>query len=267
MPAVGSRMNLVVPPHQAETLIVGGIPTVRLTRAELAERMVQDCLRARSGEVALPRLVFSSNGATIAYYHGDTAIRQLFDQADLIDADGMPLVFATRLFCAEPLQQRVATTDFIHDAAEAAIRDGLRFYFLGSRPDVARHAAETLGRLHPGLKIVGTRDGFFKREDEAQICREIVEAGTDVVWLGLGTPLQERFAVANRERLAGVGWIKTCGGLFDHYNGTVARAPQWVQDSGFEWLFRAMQEPRRLGWRYLSTSPRALYHLLTNTRG
>jgi exopolysaccharide biosynthesis WecB/TagA/CpsF family protein len=87
----------------------------------------------------------------------------------------------------------------------------------------------------------------------------------DVLWLGLGSPLQESFAVRNRLRLKGVGWIRTCGGMLDYYSGRAPRAPLWMQKAGLEWLFRSAQEPQRLGSRYLRTNLPALYHLLTKT--
>lgn len=248
-----------------DTLFVGGIKSIRATRRELTDIMVADSLAARSGALPFPKLVVASNGYVIAMYHKDAEFRHLIDQADIVDVDGMPSVFATRLFCKEPLKERVATTDFIHDACRVAAEKGLRFYFLGSKPGVAEKAAENLQNLYPGLKIAGTRHGYFTRDREEEICRAIVEAGTDLLWIGLGSPLQERFAVRNRERLAGLTWIRTCGGLFDFYSGRVPRAPQWMQNAGLEWLYRVIQEPRRLAGRYLATNSSALYHLATKT--
>ena len=248
-----------------DLLFVGGIKSIRATRKELTDIMVVDAAAARSGALALPKLVVASNGYVIATYHKNAEFRHLIDQADIVDVDGMPSVFATRLFCKEPLKERVATTDFIHDACRVAAEKGLRFYFLGSKPGVAAKAAENLEKLYPGLQIAGTRHGYFTREEEQDICREIVEAGTDLLWLGLGSPLQERFAVRNRENLAGLGWIRTCGGLFDFYSGRIPRAPQWMQRVGLEWLYRVIQEPRRLAGRYLATNSSALYHLVTKT--
>ncbi len=251
--------------QEYDILFVGGIKSIRATRMELADIMAADAFAARSGALALPKLVVASNGYVIATYHKNAEFRDLIDQADIVDVDGMPSVFATRLFCKRPLKERVATTDFIHDACRVAVEKGLRFYFLGSEQGVAEKAAETLQAIYPGLQIAGTRHGYFGREEEKDICRAIVEAGTDLLWVGLGSPLQERFAVRNRENLAGLGWIRTCGGLFDFYSGRVPRAPQWMQNIGLEWLYRVMQEPRRLAGRYLATNTSALYHLVTKT--
>jgi N-acetylglucosaminyldiphosphoundecaprenol N-acetyl-beta-D-mannosaminyltransferase len=248
-----------------DTMLIGGIPTLRASRQELAMRMVADCALARSGQMATPRVMTSSNGHVIARFRRDAAFRDLIMQADAVDADGQPLVIASRLFSKTPLRERVATTDFIHDAAKAAAAHGLRFYFLGAKPGVAQVAADHLRSLYSDLQVVGVRDGYFGPAQENQICRDIVGREADVLWVGLGSPAQESFAIRNREKLAGLGWIKTCGGMFDHYSGEVSRAPMWMQNAGLEWLYRMIREPLRLGPRYLTTNLSALYHLITAT--
>lgn len=245
--------------------IVGGIPTARISRAQLAAVMVEHVAAARAGELLAPKLMFSSNGSVIARYHVDKGFRALFDSADVIDPDGMPLVIASRILCRKPLPERVATTDFILDACAAAQGAGIRFFFLGGIEGNARKAADSLVAAYPGLRIVGTRHGYFSETEEAGICDEIVGAGTDILWLGLGSPLQEQFAVRNRDRLKGLAWIKTCGGLFDHFTGQTKRAPIWMQNLGLEWLARTAQEPRRLAKRYLLSNPVAAYYLSTQT--
>jgi N-acetylglucosaminyldiphosphoundecaprenol N-acetyl-beta-D-mannosaminyltransferase len=248
-----------------ESVIIGGIRTARVTRAELAQIMASDISLARGGYLQKPRIVTSSNGTTIAKYHTSRHFRQLLNQADLVDADGMPVVFASRIFCRKRINERVATTDFVLDAAAAAVENGSRFYFLGGKRGVAEEAARTLRILFPELQIVGIRDGYFKPEEEKEICREVREAGTDVLWVGMGSPRQEAFATANRDQLAGVAWIRTCGGLFDHYTSKARRAPCWMREWGLEWVHRARMEPFRLGIRYLWTNPVALFFLLTRS--
>jgi N-acetylglucosaminyldiphosphoundecaprenol N-acetyl-beta-D-mannosaminyltransferase len=247
------------------TLTVGGIVCSRMDRAELATAMVRDTMKARSGELAEPRIVISSNGMVVARYHSNPAFRAVVDAADIVDVDGMPLVMATKLLCRKPLRERVATTDFIHDACKAATREGIRFFFLGASPGVADEAARNLTEAYPGLQIVGVRHGYFTPDHEEELCAEIRASGADVLWVAMGSPFQERFALRNRSKLNGLSWIRTCGGLFDFCAGRVPRAPGWMQAAGFEWLFRTLQEPRRLAGRYFRTNPAALFHLLTKT--
>lgn len=245
---------------------IGGIATARVTRRQLTEIMVSDVHRARARRLVRPNVVVASNGSVIARYHRDASYRALIDNADIVDPDGMSLVFATRLLSKQPLHERVATTDFLIDAATAAEREGIRFFFLGAKPGVARRASHRLTALFPALQIVGVRHGYFEETDSSAICADILESGADVLWLGLGSPQQEAFAMRYRDQLGGLAWIRTCGGLFDHYGADVPRASMWMQRFGLEWLHRAALEPRRLGLRYLASNPLALYHLMTKTR-
>jgi N-acetylglucosaminyldiphosphoundecaprenol N-acetyl-beta-D-mannosaminyltransferase len=247
-------------------LCIGGVPIARMTGRDLCATMLADVTAARAGQRRQPRLVTSANGMVVAKYNRSPEFRALLDAMDVIDADGMPLVAASRLFHRTPLTERVATTDWVLDACELAREHGLRFYFLGARPGVAARAALHLVSRYPGLQIAGVHNGYFRDEDLPAICARIVEVGTDVLWVGMGSPLQERFAVRARDLLPGVGWVRTCGGLFDHYGGGVSRAPDWMQSAGLEWLYRAAREPVRLGLRYVLTNPLALFDLLVRTR-
>ncbi|MFC0205087.1 WecB/TagA/CpsF family glycosyltransferase [Novosphingobium soli] len=250
---------------QPGTLYVGGLPIVRLTSEQMCQVMVHDTARARTGLLKRPRVITSANGNTIAMYHSQSAFRALIDQMDVINADGMPLVVASRLFCTHPLPERLATTDFILDASRTAARSDLRFYFLGARPGVAARAADHLRAQFPGLQVVGTRHGYFEHGELAGICAEVRESGADVLWLGLGCGLQEAIALECRDQLPGLGWIHTCGGLFDYYGAGVSRAPVWMRKAALEWAYRGAREPLRLGWRYLTTNPSAFWHLATKT--
>lgn len=235
-------------------VIVGGVKVARVTRDELAARMTQ--------KNELPQLVFSANGQGVAMVHRDAAFRSAMDQADIIHADGMGVVFASRLFTSAPLPERVATTDFFHDAAKAAVQAGRTFYFLGGTEEENRAAAEAVEKLYPGL-IVGRHDGYG---DEAAMIADILAKKPDVVWVNLGRPRQEEFCVRYREALAGVSWLKTCGGLFKFLAGADSRAPLWLQKAGFEWLYRMLREPRRLAGRYLWTNALAVWLALTKSR-
>jgi exopolysaccharide biosynthesis WecB/TagA/CpsF family protein len=115
------------------------------------------------------------------------------------------------------------------------------------------------------LQIAGRRHGFFEPEDEQAICDEINASGADVLWVGLGVPLEYEFCLRHRSHLK-PGWIVTCGGCFNFAIGAYKRAPGWMQRAGLEWLHRVWREPRRLFWRYAVTNPLAIFLLLTRTR-
>jgi N-acetylglucosaminyldiphosphoundecaprenol N-acetyl-beta-D-mannosaminyltransferase len=244
--------------------IVGGMPIAIINRRDCARLMVELAIARR--DQATPALVFTSaNGQVLSMCEGSREIRALFLGCDLIAADGMPMVFASRLLCDRKLPERVATTDLIYEAAEIAQERGASFYFLGAAADVIDQAAKHLQRLYPRLNIVGYRHGYFSAAEEADVVAAIDDARPDILWLGLGVPAEQRFALCHRDRLR-VGVIKTSGGLFDFLSGKNRRAPEWMQAAGLEWAYRTYLEPRRLLGRYMSTNPHALFLLLTKTR-
>lgn len=268
MPARSGSVSFAAatrPQWEVPVVTIGGLPIAVIDRASSAELMV-DVALARRGTAQPPLIFTSANGQVLSLCDRDARVRDLFLQSDLIHADGMPLVFVSRLFHKTPLPERVATTDLIHDAAAVAQRRGARFYFLGATKAVVNQAVQRAKALHPQLDIVGYNSGYLRREgDEERVIAEINRAQPDILWLGLGAPAEQDFAVRNRDRLHGVGLIKTSGGLFDFLSGKNSRAPAWMQRAGMEWAYRIYLEPRRLAGRYLMTNPHALFLLLTRT--
>jgi N-acetylglucosaminyldiphosphoundecaprenol N-acetyl-beta-D-mannosaminyltransferase len=244
---------------------IGGLPIAVMDRARSAELMVDVALGRRNS--ALPPFVFTSaNGQVLSMCAREPRIRDLFLQSDLIHADGMPLVFVSRLFHRTPLPERVATTDLFHDVARVGQQRGVRVFFLGAAGAVVAKAVQRVRTLYPDLNVVGHDSGYLRREqDEERIVDSINDARPDILWLGLGVPAEQSFALRHRDRLRGVGLIKTSGGLFDFLSGKNARAPAWMQGAGLEWAYRIYLEPRRLAGRYLVTNPHALFLLLTRT--
>jgi exopolysaccharide biosynthesis WecB/TagA/CpsF family protein len=245
-------------------VIVGGIKIACLSRCELADLMVEDCLAARMIPSHTPKLVFSANGNSIARFAAEGEFRAQYADADIVHADGQPVVFASRLLTDAPIPERSATTDYFLDAAEAAQKTGLRFFLLGATEEVNARCAAILSARYPGLEIVGRRNGYFTRADEPAICEQINASGADIVWVGLGVPLEHGFCTRNKHRLR-AGWLVTCGGCFNFVTGDYSRAPEWMQAVGLEWLYRMAREPRRLFWRYAVTNPQALFLMLTRT--
>jgi N-acetylglucosaminyldiphosphoundecaprenol N-acetyl-beta-D-mannosaminyltransferase len=244
---------------------IGGLPIAVIDRARSAALMVDTAVSRR--DTAQPPLVFTSaNGQVLSMCARDARIRDLFLDADLIHADGMPLVFVSRLFSKTPLPERVATTDVFHDTALVAQQRGASIYLLGATKAVVDQAVRRTRELYPTLKIAGYNSGYLRRDgDEERIIADINQAKPDILWLGLGAPAEQSFAARNRDKLHGVGLIKTSGGLFDFVSGRNSRAPAWLQRIGLEWAYRIYLEPRRLAGRYLMTNPHAIFLLLTRT--
>ncbi|HWD29605.1 MAG TPA: WecB/TagA/CpsF family glycosyltransferase [Rhizomicrobium sp.] len=242
---------------------VGGIKTACVTRDQLAMLMVEDCLIARKTKQA-PKLVFASNGHAIALVATDKNFREHFAAADIVHADGQPVVMASRLLARQPVPERSATTDFIHDAARAAQAHGLKIFLLGATEQINAQCAEILRFQYPDLKIAGRRNGYFTRGDEAALCDEINASGADIVFVGLGVPLEYEFCTRNKHRL-NAGWVVTCGGCYNFVTGAYKRAPEWMQKFSLEWLYRLAREPKRLLWRYAVTNPLAIFFMVTRT--
>ncbi len=241
--------------------IIGGLPVAVLDRQQTAKLTIAAALSRRGRRS--PCLLFTTvNGQVVSLCASRPEIKRLFEEADLISADGMSVVFASRLGRAPPLPERVATTDAFHDLAAIASETDARFFFFGATEDVSWLAVQRVRESYPNLNIVGRQAGYFGRRDEPKIVEQINDAAPDILWIGLGVPHQQRFILRNRDRLTAVGVAKSCGGLFDFLAGKNRRAPAWMQAAGLEWAHRMFQEPARLGARYLTTNPHAAYWLV-----
>jgi N-acetylglucosaminyldiphosphoundecaprenol N-acetyl-beta-D-mannosaminyltransferase len=259
---VAAKMSALANELHVPWVSVGGLPLAVIDRANSAQLMI-DVAVARRGGGRSPPIITSANGQVISLCARDARMRALFLSADLIHADGMPLVFASRWKCRPPLPERVATTDLFHDVARLAELRGATFYLLGGKPDVIATAVRKVRERYPRLEVAGFRHGYVGRDETAQIVADINAARPDVLWVGMGVPNEQLFSQRHRAQLTNVGIIKTSGGLFDFLAERNSRAPQWMQTAGLEWLYRLALEPRRLFLRYLITNPHALYLLLT----
>lgn len=186
-------------------------------------------------------------------YSRSPEVRELLEGATLAVADGMPLVWASAL-AGCPLPARVAGSTLIYDLSEEAGRRQASVFFLGGAPGTAAGAAEVLAERCPGMRIAGTYCPPFGFEDDPalleEICDTVRSAGADLVFVALGFPKQER--LVTRLRTVAPNSFFVCVGIsFSFVTGEVARAPEWIQQTGFEWLYRLSQEPGRLWRRYL----------------
>ena len=245
---------------QTNYVTIGGIKTACASRQDLVDMMEADT----GGQRRSARLMFDINGHGLALSLLEKSYRQDLDAADIVHADGEPLVMASRWMTKSPVPERSATTDLFHDMAASAERSGKKFFLLGGTKDVVDACAQRMQELYPALAIVGARDGYFAESEEQAVCEEINASGADIVWVGLGKPKEQAFCVRNRDAIA-AGWLVTCGGCFNYVTGHYPRAPEWMQKTGTEWLHRMFTQPRKLAWRYISTTPLALFLLFTRT--
>jgi N-acetylglucosaminyldiphosphoundecaprenol N-acetyl-beta-D-mannosaminyltransferase len=228
-----------------------GVGVDPITVVELHAEIVRLLRGGRLG------LVLNVNAHCLNLCYRDRALRDSLNGADVVFCDGVGVVLAARILGGR-IPARITYAAWIWQLADFAAAEGLSLYFLGARPGVAQEAARRLRERFPGLRIVGVRHGYFDHsagsaENEA-VLEEINAAAPDILLVGLGMPLQERWLTENRQRLD-AGVALSCGAVFDYTSRRVSRGPRLLTEGGFEWLARLLREPRRLWRRYLLGNP------------
>jgi N-acetylglucosaminyldiphosphoundecaprenol N-acetyl-beta-D-mannosaminyltransferase len=178
----------------------------------------------------------------------DRSVRDAVIGSSLAYADGQSVVWAARLL-GIGVPERVATTDLIWPLAQRCAERGFGMFFHGAAPGVAARAAQRLAERFPGLRVE-VADGFT----QADVVAAVNASGADVLLVGLGDPMQQRWVARHADELD-VPVVLTCGGLFDWVSGDRRRPPAWMVRAGLEWAWRLVLEPRRLFLRYVLGNP------------
>jgi N-acetylglucosaminyldiphosphoundecaprenol N-acetyl-beta-D-mannosaminyltransferase len=228
-------------------VVLLGVPVDAVTLDQAAEHVVRSAKAGTGGWVITPNLDILRRTVR------DAEFRRMYDLATLRLADGMPLVWASKLK-RTPLPERAAGSDLIFALAAKAAAQGASIFLLGGNPGAAEKCAAVLCEKHEGLRIAGIEcpsPGFER--DSVQMERllaRVREASPDIVFVALGSPKQEKLIEILRQHLPRA-WFLGIGITFSFVAGEVKRAPMWMRKSGLEWLHRMLQEPRRLVKRYL----------------
>jgi N-acetylglucosaminyldiphosphoundecaprenol N-acetyl-beta-D-mannosaminyltransferase len=201
----------------------------------------------------------SINVAKLMALRTDGDLRAGVEDAELVTADGQPIVWASRLL-RDPLPCRVAGIDLMNALIGVAAEKGYRLFILGATREVLDVAVRRLEARHPGIRIVGHRDGYYAEAEEDDVAREIAASKADILFVAMSSPRKEYFLARYRHQM-GVPFVMGVGGAIDVCAGMVKRAPRVMQRIGLEWLYRLWQEPRRLGKRYLQTNTSFLWLL------
>jgi N-acetylglucosaminyldiphosphoundecaprenol N-acetyl-beta-D-mannosaminyltransferase len=186
----------------------------------------------------------------------DCDLHRWVSESDLICADGLGIVWGCRLL-GLPIAERVTGIDLMMRVLDVCAQKGFRVYFLGAKQPVLEAAIQEVRRRYLKINIAGSRNGYFEPHEEASIVEEIRASGADCLFVGITSPIKERFLNRYRDALGATLQLGV-GGSFDVIAGYVPRAPIWMQKCGLEWLFRLWREPRRLGPRYLRTNTQYL---------
>ena len=249
--------------HNNDPVPILGIPIDNLTMKETVECIHALVLAYRKD--GKPRLVATVNVDflvnTLRWFSAEPRhpeLLSILQHADLVTADGMPLIWASR-FLGTPLKERVTGADLVPRLATSAAEKKHALYFLGGKGEVGKKTAETLAGQNPGLIIAGVDAPFVHTQGEAlehsekednAIIQRINKTNPDILLVAFGNPKQEAWFQRNRCHLK-AGVTIGIGGTFEFITGGVSRAPLWMQQRGFEWIYRLLQDPKRLWKRYL----------------
>lgn len=198
----------------------------------------------------------------------DSDFRTILNSSVMTVPDGMPTVWVGKLQ-GHSTMARVFGPDYMLRMCELSVNAGYRHFFYGGDVGVAEKLAENLSLRYPGLKVVGMYTPPFRplnREEERDLLERVKAGRPQIFWVGLSTPKQERFMASYIHKLD-VSLMVGVGAAFDIHTGRISDAPEWVKNSGLQWLHRLAQEPRRLGKRYMINNPKFVWKIALQFSG
>ncbi len=248
--AISSDASMTVPGSNRIEFM--GCAIDSMTRQETLDQVLAWC-REDGGKA---RTLITLNAALLMMMKSNPELARACNAGDIIVADGMPIVWSTKLL-GTPLADRVAGVDLMQKLLEVGGEQGISVYFLGAKQEVIDTLLEICRQRYPGLKIAGSRNGYFSEGEHGEVIAGIAAAKPDILFIGMPTPFKEIWGERHREEL-GAKVIFGVGGSFDVIGGYVQRAPLWMQNIGMEWFWRLMMEPRKMWKRYLVTNTQFL---------
>ncbi|MEL7524740.1 MAG: WecB/TagA/CpsF family glycosyltransferase [Pseudomonadota bacterium] len=241
-----NKVDLNLPIRVGAT-VIGPLSILRMNTEE-AVQLVRTSVRLR-----YPVEIAICNAHTTLTALDNPAFAAVLQEMTLLN-DGIGVDLASRFLTGKGFPDNLNGTDLV-PAILSDIDLPLRIFLLGANESRVQLAKDHIERVYPQHQVVGARNGYFDLADSSAICTEINRAAPDLLLVGMGNPRQENFIVQNRANLDATVAIGV-GALFDFMSGSVIRAPKMVQAAGLEWLFRLLQEPRRLFHRYVIGIPR-----------
>ncbi len=199
------------------------------------------------------------NVAKLVNMQADPVLATSVNACDVINIDGMGVVLGAR-FCGHEVPERVAGVDLFHNLLAMSAKQDFPVFLLGAEEAIVEKTAKTVKSLYPQLKVSGYYHGYFW-DDEQAVVDKIKASGAKLLFVAITSPKKENFINKWQDQL-GVDFVMGVGGTFDVVAGKVKRAPLWMQKYGLEWLFRVIQEPRRMWKRYLVTNSKFAWLVL-----
>ena len=191
-----------------------------------------------------PHTIVTADASMAVIARRDPELHAIVEGADLVTPDGAGILMASRLL-GVPVRYKVSGVDLVAHLCALSPGKGYRIFFLGAAPGVAAEAAAKAQVRWPGTHIVGVCDGYFSPEQEPSVLAQIKEANPDIVMVAFGIPKQEKW-IARHKAALGAPVFMGIGGSFDVLSGRVKRAPVFMQRFGFEWLYRLIQNPKKI---------------------
>lgn len=198
------------------------------------------------------------NAGKLVNMQDDKELLESIQNADLVNADGMAVVWASKLL-GKPLKERVSGVDLFVKLVERASKRNESVYLLGASEEVVSKIADKFISLYGESIIGGYRNGYFTEENELSIVNDIVSSKANYLFVAISSPKKEIFLSKYKEQLSSVGFTMGVGGSFDVVSGKVKRAPLWVQNCGMEWFYRFLQEPKRMWKRSFVTNGKFIF--------
>jgi len=228
--------------------------TVDLLGIRIAALTMDDVLGICEQHIAAKSSLLLSvvNVAKLVNSRKDGELRKSVVEADIVLADGLPLVWLSKLI-GDPLPERLPGIDIMYGLLERASHNNYGVYFLGAEKAIIQRVVQTVKQRYSGLRIAGYRDGYFGESESKEIAEKVRNSSADILLVAISSPKKENF-LRDWRKFMNVPVCHGVGGSFDILAGATKRAPFWVQRYGLEWLYRLIQEPRRMWKRYLVTN-------------
>ena len=222
------------------------VPTVKLFGIPVSKWGMQDTVKylTAAAESDKPHQVITANPIMVMAALESPAYMEIMKHAELIVPDGTGVVWAAAK-AGNPVAERVAGYDLLHELMKVGEQRAWRFYLLGSSPEVIQATAERLGQMYPGATLVGWRDGYFGPDQDLEVVKTIKDLQPHVLFVARGADTQEPWISKYKDKL-GVPIMMGVGGSFDVIAGKAKRAPVIMQNLKLEWFYRLAKEP----WRY-----------------
>ena len=233
-----------------QEVVIGNNPRVTILNTVIDVLNVKETidLVEKYVQTKTPLHLMGVNADKINEVNSNDLMKHIVNQCGIINADGASVILASK-YLGKPLPERVAGVDLMQSLVALSEKKGYSVYLLGAKQRVVEQTAEVLKNRHPKLNIVGIHNGYFKEPDWPSISEELKEKNPDFVFVGITSPLKE-YLIEYLQNQGHTSVFMGVGGSFDVISGNIPRAPLWMQKANLEWLFRVMQEPKRLFKRY-----------------